>query len=126
MHSLMATAWDVTVCALAAGAALIVAVMALGLFVTYVRKRALERREASSAGFGIDSLEAMHRSGLISGEEFRSLRRKALRVDAPGTTGVPPVESATKPTGETPVALGENGLSPEAEPDDGKGEAPQA
>ena len=105
-HSLASSPWDTTNYVLVAGSVLIAMVMGLGLFLLWVRKRSLSRQDTGSAGIGIDQLEAMRQSGLMTDEEFRKLRRKALRVDTPG--------------------VAEKALSPDAKPDDGKEGPPLA
>jgi hypothetical protein len=61
-----------------AGGALMVVAFVAGFFVLRARRRMLEKARADGPGFVVEELEAMRRSGQISAEEFRALRRKAL------------------------------------------------
>ena len=70
---------------LAWGTVLILAILALGILVLWLRKKYLAGRQpCASETFDIAGVEAMHRRGLISDAEFKRLRLKALGLDAPG------------------------------------------
>ena len=74
------TIWD-----FALGGVLMVALLLLGVVVApWVRRRYHPSNMADSTGgscFDIDHLERMRRDGLITDEEFRSLRRAALGLE---------------------------------------------
>jgi hypothetical protein len=76
------TAWP-----LAIGSLVIVGIFVVGgVLISWVRRRfhpASRRQDGSLAGgFSLERLDVMRRSGEISDEEFRSLRRAALGLDA--------------------------------------------
>lgn len=61
----------------------VLALAALGLYVAILwlrRKFGRPTDTSSGAGFSIDELEAMHKSGQISDAEFRRLRSRALKL----------------------------------------------
>ncbi|MCJ7544819.1 MAG: SHOCT domain-containing protein [Phycisphaerae bacterium] len=64
------------------------------------------RSEARGGGFSIERVEALHRRGLISDEEFQRLRRQALGLPTVGRA--PPSGSSSPPAGDDGNA-GRNG-----------------
>ena len=66
------------------GAVLLLAVLAIGIFVLVARRRILDRAEADRANaFSVEDLAAMRASGQLTDEEFRQLRAAALGVASP-------------------------------------------
>jgi len=65
------------------------ATVLLGAAVLIVRRRfhPAAQEQDRQAGFSIDHLERMRDGGQISDEEFSSLRRATLGLDADGATG---------------------------------------
>lgn len=90
-------------------AGLLVAVIILGGVVLWLRKwmRSQVRRRT---GFTAGGLEEMHRSGRISDEEFRALRRSALGL---GPAGDEESKSASRPQGRD---VDENGTPEDPAP----------
>ena len=68
-------------CGILMGLVLVLAAVLVLLRRRFHRAR-LDRDQMDPAGFSIEQLEALRRSGQISGEEFSTLRRTALRLDA--------------------------------------------
>jgi hypothetical protein len=68
------------------GGVVIVAVLALGFVLMWVRRKyhpaGGAARPRDEAGFTVDDLERLHASGQISREEFRRLRPVALGLEA--------------------------------------------
>lgn len=99
-----------TVQVMVGGVIVIVAIMLAGLWLQIARKRWLAKAEqdvsSGGVGFSIDELDALHRAGQLSDEEFGKLRRRALHLDA--GAGLP-----------------DNQLTDKDEPDDDKEDAPQ-
>jgi hypothetical protein len=99
-------------------AAVVVAIAALGLGMLWAKKfaaRSLKGRSQSGNELTIEKFEEMHRSGLISREEFSSLRRAALGLGpgaaikaAPGRLS-PPQPSAS-PAAEAPPGGNDSSL----------------
>ena len=90
-------------CGIVVAAAIIMVVVAM-----WVRKRTLGASQAgpSPDQLSVEKLEEMHRSGLISREEFSALRRAALGLkpvsapkDKPGLTEGPPRDDESKTEG---------------------------
>jgi len=70
---------------LVAGGAVIACLVAMGVGAVWMRRKFDPRRaEKLQGGFTVERLEAMLRSGELSPEEFRFLRRRALGLDAAG------------------------------------------
>ncbi len=66
------------------GGLLILAIIGGGLAIVYWVRRSLRSpQDEPVAGFSIDNIEELRNSGLISDEEFRNLRTKALGVGKP-------------------------------------------
>jgi hypothetical protein len=67
------------------GLALLVVAGVMGVFMLWARRRLVSRAAGQDrppeAGFTVERLEEMFRSGQISGEEFERLRRFALGLE---------------------------------------------
>ena len=66
------------------GAVLLLAVLAMGVFVLFMRRRMLSRSKAEALeAFSIADLRAMRASGQLSDEEFKQLRAVVLGLAPP-------------------------------------------
>ena len=73
------------------GVIVIAAIMLAGLWLQSARKcwltKAGQDITTEGVGFSIDELDALHRAGQLSDEEFRRLRRRALHLDVGAGSG---------------------------------------
>ena len=64
------------------GIVVILCSLLLGIVVVVLRRNLIARRDAVEQALSVAKLEELRRSGLISDEEFRVLRRRAMGLPA--------------------------------------------
>jgi len=78
------------------GCVLVGVVLALGVFLLWLRRKyhpAYGRQDTERRSFSIEDLEVLRSQGQISEAEFRRLRRKVLGLDAPAEDRDNPMSS---------------------------------
>ena len=87
------------------GAALLLAVLALGVFVLVMRRKMLSRSAVkASEAFSIADLKAMRASGQLTDEEFKQLRAAALGLAPPAEPIAATSEEAAENDGNCPLS----------------------